>query len=196
MPVSPTQLSVLRMIPIAQRIARIGKGQLAVWRLLNSVRGWDSEHTPVADVRWALREIRTQLPASVPVGLVGHSLGGRAALLAAGDAGVASVVALAPWVYPNDGLVDATGRRVLMVHGTADRVASIERAMAAANQLGRTAEVGFIRVNGGTHSMLRHHRAFDGLAAEFTAAVLLGQPAPAGNGALADILAGATSATV
>ena len=40
MMVSPTQLSVLRMIPIAKRIARAGRGRLAVSRLLNSRRGW------------------------------------------------------------------------------------------------------------------------------------------------------------
>ena len=42
MMVSPTQLSVLRMIPIATRIVHAGHGRLAVFRLLNSVRGWDS----------------------------------------------------------------------------------------------------------------------------------------------------------
>ena len=39
MMVSPTQLSVLRMIPIARSIARAGRGRLAVFRLLNSRRG-------------------------------------------------------------------------------------------------------------------------------------------------------------
>ena len=57
MRVSPTQLSVLRMIPIARRIARAGGDRLAVFRLLNSRRGWDTTHTPVQDARWALAEI-------------------------------------------------------------------------------------------------------------------------------------------
>jgi hypothetical protein len=35
MRVSPTQLSVLRMIPIAGRVARAGRGRLAVFRLLS-----------------------------------------------------------------------------------------------------------------------------------------------------------------
>ena len=46
MMVSPTQLSVIRMIPTARAAARAGRGRLAVYRLLNSWRGWDSEHTP------------------------------------------------------------------------------------------------------------------------------------------------------
>ena len=44
--VSPTQLSVIRMVPVARRVARAGRGRLAVLRLLNSVRGWDAERTP------------------------------------------------------------------------------------------------------------------------------------------------------
>src|SRR3954451_9655504 len=109
--VSPAQLSVLRMVPVARRIARAGSGRLAVHRLLNSYRGWDSTHTPVDDVAWALDVIRERY-APLPVGLVGHSLGGRAALLAGDQTGVRAVVALNPWVYPSD-RVDLSGRRVL-----------------------------------------------------------------------------------
>src|SRR4051794_24089617 len=73
-PVSPTQLSVLRMVPVARRIGR--SRDLAVFRLLNSQRGWGHDDTPVADVRWALKEVREQY-GDLPVVLVGHSLGGR-----------------------------------------------------------------------------------------------------------------------
>ena len=78
--VSPAQLSVLRMIPIARRIAREGQAELAVFRLLNSRRGWETKHTPVHDERWALGQIPEILGQTLPVCLVGHSLGGRAAL--------------------------------------------------------------------------------------------------------------------
>jgi pimeloyl-ACP methyl ester carboxylesterase len=188
--VSPTQLSVLRMIPIARRIARVGRRRLAVFRLLNSVRGWDTKHTPVDDARWALREIEERLGATLPFGLVGHSLGGRAAILAAGEPDVHSVVALAPWMYPDDGLVDASGRRVLIVHGSADRIASPRRSEAAAKLLRRTAQVGYIRVDGGKHAMLQHHGVFDRLAADFTAATLLGESPKDPNGPLGRVLAG------
>jgi dienelactone hydrolase len=109
----------------------------------------------------------------LPVGLVGHSLGGRAALLAGDQRGVESVVALNPWVYPDD-TVDLSGRRVLFVHGTADRIAAPQRAELVARRLARNADVGFIRIPGGKHAMLRNGRAFDGYAAEFTAVSLLG----------------------
>ena len=177
MMVSPTQLSVLRMIPIARRVARVGHRRLAVFRLLNSVRGWDSRHTPVEDAHWALKKIAGLLGPCLPVCLVGHSLGGRAAILAAGAPGVVSTVALAPWVYPSDGRSALPGRKVLIVHGSRDRIASPQNSAAAALELSRTAEVGYIRVDGGKHAMLRHHRTFDALAADFAAVTLLGTKA-------------------
>ena len=90
MMVRPTQLSVLGMIPIAWRLALRGRGRLAVFRLLNSTRGWNVERTPVDDAAWAIEEIREQLGPSIPIGLVGHSLGGmEAAALAGRETGYA-----------------------------------------------------------------------------------------------------------
>ena len=129
--VSPTQLSVLRMIPIARRIARAGGDRLAVFRLLNSRRGWDTTHTPVQDARWALAEIADRF-GPLPMCSIGHSLGGRAALLSAGAPAVRGVVALAPWVYPTDVAPGASDRRILIVHGARDRVASPDRSAALA----------------------------------------------------------------
>jgi pimeloyl-ACP methyl ester carboxylesterase len=171
MMVSPTQLSVIRMVPTAKAAARAGRGRLAVYRLLNTWRGWDGDHTPVADARWALGLLREEL-GELPVGLIGHSLGGRAALLAGDQPGVVSVVALNPWVYPTDD-ADLTGRRVLVVHGLRDRVASPARARAVARNLARTADVELVEIADGRHAMLRHGREFDRRAATFTAETLL-----------------------
>jgi dienelactone hydrolase len=185
--VSPTQLSVLRMIPIAGRIARAGRRRLAVYRLLNSVRGWDSHHTPVQDARWAMAEIRRRLGADLPVCLVGHSLGGRAALLAADEPGVVSVAALAPWVYPNDGVGGLPGRRVMIVHGSDDRIAQPDRSAAVARNLAGHGPVSYVRVAGGKHAMLAHHNTFDGLAAQFAVATLLNTPT---RGLIGQVMAG------
>lgn len=190
--VSPTQLSVLRMIPIAGRVARAGRGRLAVFRLLNSQRGWNTDHTPVDDAEWALSEVAKRFGEALPVCLIGHSLGGRAALLAVGQPAVRSVVALAPWVYPTD-VVAQDDRRILIVHGTQDRIASQSRSLALARTLSRSAEIGYVSVEGGKHAMLRHHAVFDRLAAEFAVTTLLGTP-PAG--ALARIAAGERLVTV
>ncbi len=175
MMVSPTQLSVLRMKPVAHRIRRIAQGQLAIFRVLNSRRGWDTSHTPVLDATWALQCARERVGSELPASLVGHSLGGRAALLAAGSPQVRSVVALAPWVGPADVASGLNGRRILFVHGTRDRIASPERAHRLAAALRAQTEVAFVDVRGGKHAMLAHHRIFDGLAAQFVALTLLGR---------------------
>ncbi|MBM6399756.1 alpha/beta hydrolase [Phycicoccus sonneratiae] len=187
--VSPTQLSVLRMVPVAARVARAGRGRLAVLRLLNSSRGWNARPTPVDDVAWALDRVVERF-GEVPVALVGHSLGGRAALLAGDHDRVRSVVGLATWLAPGDGVGPLAGRDVLLVHGDADRVARIAPAAALARRLAGTTRAGFVTVRGGSHSMLRHHRTFDGLAARWVAASLLGDPP---GEVLAPLLAGEMS---
>ncbi|HET6550114.1 MAG TPA: alpha/beta fold hydrolase, partial [Solirubrobacter sp.] len=165
-------------VPIARRVARAGRGRLAVFRLLNSRRGWDSSHTPVHDARWALDEIAERLGARPPTCLLGHSLGGRAALLAAGAPGVRSAVALAPWVYPTDIPPGLDGRRILIVHGTEDRVADPDRSAALARALDGGVRLTYVTVEGGKHAMLGRRALFDGLAADFAAATLLDTPLP------------------
>jgi pimeloyl-ACP methyl ester carboxylesterase len=184
--VSPAQLSVLRMVPIASRLAHAGRGELAVFRLLNSSRGWDTRHTPVDDVRWALGQVAERY-GDVPAALVGHSLGGRAALLAGSSPQVRCVVALNPWVDPRDH-VDLSGRHVLVVHGTDDRVASPARAEQVARSLAPTAATfGLLRVEGGKHAMLRRGGVFTRAATDFVGATLLGRSV---DGPVGQLLAG------
>jgi pimeloyl-ACP methyl ester carboxylesterase len=185
--VSPTQPSVLRMIPTARRVARAGRGRLAVLRLLNSYRGWDARQTPVADVTWAIREV-TERYGATSVGLVGHSLGGRAALLSAARPEVASVVALNAWLSPADRPV-ATTARVLVVHGLRDRIAPAARSAAYVEGLGRGVHASYLALPEGKHAMLRGGADFDRYAAEFTAGALL-DPAPSCSGPVLSALAG------
>ncbi len=189
--VSPAQLSVLRMVPVAARIARAGAGRLVVHRLLNSHRGWDAHHTPVMDVAWALGEVRAR-HGDLPVALVGHSLGGRAALLAADQPLVRSVVALNPWVHPSD-RVDARGRRVLVVHGLDDRIAPATRSGSLARRIASASPVGYVAIPGGRHAMLRHGGRFERYATEFVLATLVGE-APRSR-AVSEILDGAQVVT-
>lgn len=169
--VNPAQLSVLRMIPVARRVARAGRDRLAVFRLLNSSRGWDTEHTPVMDATWAVDQVVDRV-GDLPVALVGHSLGGRAALLAGTAAPVRTVVALNPWVYADDD-ADLTGRRVLVVHGTDDRIADPARSRRVADRIGRRADLTWRDVPGGKHAMLRHGATFEKAAAGFVVDTLL-----------------------
>jgi pimeloyl-ACP methyl ester carboxylesterase len=172
--VSPTQLSVLRMIPVARLIARAGKGELAVFRLLNSRRGWDTRHTPVSDAHWALDRISERLSGVLPTCLVGHSLGGRAAILASDREEVRSAAALAPWVYPTD-VPHLDGQRILIVHGDRDRIASPSRAFQVAERLSERTPTALVVVKGGKHAMLARHSAFSGLAAGWATETLLGR---------------------
>lgn len=172
--VSSHQPSVLRMVPLAWRLAATTRG-LAVVRVLNSFRGWHSSRTPVDDAVQALDELSGRY-GRVPACLVGHSLGGRAAVLAAAERDhVRAVVALAPWVHADDG--DALdGRRVLVVHGGRDAVAPEPRALAMARRLSARNEVGVVRIAEAGHALVREHRLVDGLAADFARVVLLDAP--------------------
>lgn len=193
--VSPTQLSVLRMVPVAQRIARTGRargGGLAVYRVLNSARGWDTRHTPVDDARWALEQVRGRV-GDLPTVLVGHSLGGRAALLAGRSEPVVGVVALNAWIAPEDH-VRLDGRQVLMVHGTADRVADPRRARRLGQEVASSAaSFGWLDVQDGKHAMLRRGGVFERAAADFAAATLLRRPV---GDPVAGLLDGVASLTV
>jgi dienelactone hydrolase len=186
------------MIPTARDVVEAGRGRLAVFRLLNTWRGWDAQRSPVVDTVEALDGLVGESAgeyAGLPVGLVGHSLGGRAALLSGGHPGVRSVVAQNPWLYPNDD-VDLSGRRVLFVHGRLDRIAAPDRAEVVARRLARRTEVGFIWIPEGKHAMLARGRDFDRYAAEFTTAVLLGAAAGPVSEPVARVLDGEEWVTV
>lgn len=175
LPVQRTQLAVLRMVPIAARIARTAGRDLVVARELFSVRGWNgTDASPVDDVRWAVATLRERFPAR-PVCLVGHSMGGRAAMRAAGEEGVRSVVGLAPWLPLGEPTAQLAGRRVLIVHGSADRMTDPDGSAAFARSLaGVAVSVSYVRVPGGEHTMLRRRGVWEGLAAGFAARSLLG----------------------
>ncbi|WP_420712490.1 alpha/beta hydrolase, partial [Streptomyces sp. SPB78] len=59
-----------------------------------------------------------------PVVLLGHSMGGRAALRAAGHPTVRGIVALAPWCPEGEPVAQLAGRELVILHGDQDRVTS------------------------------------------------------------------------
>jgi alpha-beta hydrolase superfamily lysophospholipase len=92
---SPRGLAYLRMVPFAWAVRGPG---VAVWLLRYGYRGWNEPFRhPVGDVRRALAEAGRVHP-QAPVTLVGHSMGGGAALRAADEPLVEGVCALAPWI--------------------------------------------------------------------------------------------------
>jgi pimeloyl-ACP methyl ester carboxylesterase len=196
--VTARQLPVLRMVPIARHVARAGNSAgLGVWRLRFRYRGWNTAAHPVADVRWAVRRLREQ-HGDVPVVLIGHSMGGRAALRAADEPGVVAVVGLAPWVPPGEPHEQVVGRRLLVVHGTRDRTTSPKASKALVDAVRAdglagldshdatpddatrgTTEPTFVHLRHGGHSMLRRAALWDELTADFVLQAALGvSPGP------------------
>lgn len=110
------RLTYRRMVPFARMLARHDDG-LSVFMLRYRFRGWNAPaKDPLRDAQWALGELATRFP-GVPVVLLGHSMGGRAALGAAGARNVVAVCALAPWLDDSDPVAQLAGRTVLIAHG-------------------------------------------------------------------------------
>jgi pimeloyl-ACP methyl ester carboxylesterase len=193
-PVTPRNLSPLRMVPFAKDLERKGSAHgLAVWQLLYAVRGWNDDlRSPVTDARAALDQVREE-HGDVPVVLVGHSMGGRTAAHVLDDPSVRAMVALAPWLTddPADG---AHGKDILVAHGTRDRITSARKAFAwgdRAREAGAT--VTSASLTGCGHYLLRRASLWTDLTTGF-ALQSLGIPVDVGRDAR-EVL-GATGASV
>jgi alpha-beta hydrolase superfamily lysophospholipase len=174
------RLTAVRMRPFASALHRRGRSRgIAVWTLRYRYRGWNGEErSPVADVQWALDEVRRR-HGDLPVVLVGHSMGGRAALAVGGDPLVRGVCALAPWTMPVDPFDQLVGRDVLIVHGTRDVVTSPRGSRAYGRHAAAAgARVGYIALPGEMHAMLFRWRTWHRLAAGFALGVLGVAPVP------------------
>ncbi|HZC70959.1 MAG TPA: hypothetical protein VE442_09710 [Jatrophihabitans sp.] len=202
-PVRARQLAVLRMAPFATALRRAGRDQaLAVARLRYVVRGWNgAARSPVGDVEWALGRLAERF-AHAPIALIGHSMGGRAAVYAAGHESVRAVVGLAPWLERDDPSAQLAGRHVLFAHGQRDRVTSPKATAAWLRQAdGRAASASFVAVKGEGHAMLRRAPLWHALTARYVLAVLCGVPLPdsprsVGTDVAAKVLAGDASLVV
>jgi pimeloyl-ACP methyl ester carboxylesterase len=202
-PVRPTHLTVVRMTPFATSLRRAGRDLgLAVARLRYVVRGWNgAARSPVADVRWALDRIAQRYP-TVPVALVGHSMGGRAAIYSAAAPSVRTVVGLAPWIEPNDPVDTIADRDVLVVHGDRDRITSPVNSANWTQRARPVAEsASYVSVAGERHAMLHRAGLWHSMTSAYVLATLLGMPpaqtsSAAGANVIAKVLAGDASLVV
>ena len=168
--------ALVRMWPFATAIERrVGAPDIGIALLRNRYRGWNgADADPVADAMWALDEIARR-HGPVPVVLIGHSMGGRAALRAAGHASVTSVAALAPWVTERDPVEQLAGREVLIAHAERDRITDPAASRAYALRAEPVAaHVEYHSVPGGDHAMLRGAAGWHRMVASFVVMQLTG----------------------
>ena len=184
-PTAAFQPAVLRMVPVAAAIGQaLRDSGVLVRRPRFRVRGWNGPHaSPVQDLSELLDDIRDRF-GPVPVVLVGHSMGARAAMRAAGHPSVAAAAGLAPWLPPGEPVDQLAGRRILLAHGTADTVTSAAETWAYAERARVLTKVTEIEVRGGDHPMIRRASLWHALAATFTC-LSLGLPPPGGLAASA-----------
>jgi alpha-beta hydrolase superfamily lysophospholipase len=173
-PTTARQLSVVRIIALGWPVRRALRGSgVAVSLPRFSVRGWNGDlASPVADLNRWLDEAAERL-GPLPFALIGHSMGGRAALRAAGHPQVQAVAALAPWLPPGEPVSQLAGIRVLLAHGDRDRVTDPAQTWAYADRAQDIAQVTTVPVRGGNHAMLRGRPRWGQLAADFARTAFL-----------------------
>lgn len=160
----------LRMLPFARRLRAVAhRNQAVVWQLRYRYRGWNGQaQDPVRDVEWALERAAERYPSATVI-LIGHSMGGRAALRAAGADNVVAVCALAPWLPPGEPVEQLKGRTVLIVHGDQDGITDPAASGEFAQRAGDSdVAIRMVLLVGDGHAMLRRPKAWTRQVVEFT----------------------------
>lgn len=164
-PSEPSHLSRRRLSPFARSVHRQGKQHgVSVWTVQYRVRGWNGpERSPVRDAAWALEEVRRR-HGDVPVVLLGHSMGGRAAVHVLGGPSVIGMVALCPWL-PDEPSDVASGKMVVVAHAVADRWTSPHQTRAWTTSVQPLAASAlYVQVRRTGHFMLRRAGLWTDLA--------------------------------
>lgn len=195
----PNHLSSRRINPFVRDLHRKGAAHgVAVWKVRYRVRGWNAPaKSPAQDARWALEEVRRR-HGDVPVVLMGHSMGGRAAVHVLDDPSVMGMVALCPWL-PDEPTAGAAGKKVLIAHAAVDRWTSPRQSRAWADRAEQLASsLTYIRVDKTGHFMFRRAGLWTDLATGFSLSWLSVHPSVgrAATNILQEAAAGATTLTV
>jgi pimeloyl-ACP methyl ester carboxylesterase len=165
----------LRSLVMMRRLQpALHRAGLDVWLLRYRHVGWNArnggQHSPVPDVRWALAQARPSYhDAHLPVVLLGHSMGARAAVAVADDPLVRGVVGLAPWFPAGEPVHPLRGKRLAAAHGRADRITRFDHTEAFLTRAGRVAEhTELVDMGARGHYMLRGAGDWDSVARELT----------------------------
>jgi dienelactone hydrolase len=154
-------LSLVRMRTIEQFVHRAAADHgIATAVIRYRVAGWNGEAADAfQDVRWAVSRLRDEHGSDVPIVLVGHSMGGRAALRAGGEPSVTAVCALAPWTPPGEPVMHLRDQTVAILHGRGDRWVPAKLSADFAVRARRAgARVARFEIDGGHTMVRRAHR--------------------------------------
>ncbi|WP_312871331.1 alpha/beta hydrolase [Streptomyces lonarensis] len=161
-----------RMRPFARALRR-GLPDTVVAGVRYRHRGWNPPRADAArDAVAALDSLVAEF-GDLPVVLVGHSMGGRAALWAAGHHAVRGVVGLAAWLPPEDPVEQVADRRIVMLHSDRDRMTDPRGswlAVARARRAGGRA-CG-VCIPGSDHAMLRRAALWHALTVQVVGGLL------------------------
>ncbi|MFD3533081.1 alpha/beta hydrolase [Streptomyces sp. NPDC058664] len=172
------------MLPLGRALVRAGRTDGLVAHVVRyRGRGWNgADANLAADAGWAVAEAVRRY-GDVPLCLVGHGLGARAALRAAGHDAVGAVLGLAPWLPEDDVAAEPesvrqlVGRRVLLVHGTNDARTDPElsfRFAARAKKANR--DTCRFEVHSDGHALRQYAAEVQALAADFVLGALFARP--------------------
>ncbi|KQX59010.1 MULTISPECIES: dienelactone hydrolase [unclassified Streptomyces] len=172
------------MLPLARGLVRAGRSEGLVAHVVRyRGRGWNGTDANLAtDASWAVAEAVRRY-GDVPVCLLGHGLGARAALRAAGHDAVGAVLALAPWLPEDDMAAEPesvrqlVGRRVLLVHGTNDARTDPELSFRFAERAKKAnRETCRFEVHSDGHALRQYAAEVRALAADFVLGALFARP--------------------
>jgi predicted esterase len=166
-------LSWRRTAVMQREIARSAQeAGVSTWLLRFTHRGWNGGAARIADARRALDAVRQEL-GDMPVCLLGHSMGGRAAVHVADDPSVRGVVALAPWLPPGESVEALRGKRLYAAHGTRDRITSARATQAFVRRAAEVAEIAeFTDMGPLGHYLLRGRETWNAFALQASLRVL------------------------
>lgn len=103
---------------LVQRLA-VGRPSLGFLEVRYRVKSWRQLERCIEDARAGVAAAREA--GAAEVALLGFSMGGAVAVHVAGDPAISTVIALAPWLYPELDVSPLDGRRFAVLHGSLDR---------------------------------------------------------------------------
>ncbi|MFI0984138.1 alpha/beta hydrolase [Streptomyces exfoliatus] len=172
------------MLPLGRGLVRAGRAEGLVAHVVRyRGRGWNgADANLAADASWAVAE-SVRRYGDVPLCLVGHGLGARAALRAAGHGAVDAVLGLAPWLPEDDVAAEPeavrqlVGRRVLLVHGTNDARTDPELSFRFAERAKKAnRDTCRFEVHSDGHALRQYADEVQALAVDFVLGALFARP--------------------